>query len=207
MYDNSTTGVQQKNAELCQSRGGYSGQEKEPQKITAVVRRAMPERGRHGGFCLSTPLDAPRSPSTSTTVHIYSGRYHTAEHALVQDLFLCRAGMDVLQHVRWYRYSAGISIFSRFSAIPGSERPVPGRPTYNAHRSPSWARHPLFAGDKEGLLCEWDVAPQRGRGTPGGARDSQLFFGCVVTKIFSKIQMTTTWYDVTSELFFIPGIL
>ena len=47
----------------------------------------------------------------------------------------------------------GISIFERFPAIPGSERSVPGRPTYTAPRSPSRARHPLFAGDREGLLC------------------------------------------------------
>ena len=180
---------------------------RKPQTITAVVRRTIPERGRHGGFFLSTPLDAPRSPSTYTAVDVYSGRYHAAEHALVQNLFLCRAGMDVQQHVRWYRYSAGISIFSRFSAIPGSERSVPGRPTYNAHRSPSWARHPLFAGDKEGLLCELDEAPQRGRGTPGGARDSQLFFGCVVTKIFPKIQMTTTTLQANYTLYTVIRII
>ena len=28
----------------------------------------MPERGRYGGFCLSTPLHAPRSPITYTVV-------------------------------------------------------------------------------------------------------------------------------------------
>ena len=135
---------------------------------------------------LSTPLHAPRSPSTYTAVDIYSStsRYDTAEHLLVQSWFLCRAGMHVQQHMRWYRYSA------LFSVIPGSERSVPGRPTYNAPRSPSWARHPLCAGDREGLLC--DVVPERDRGSLSGARDSQLFFGCVVTKKKSKIQMTTT---------------
>ena len=56
------------------------------------------ERGRYGGFCLSTPLHAPRSPSTYTAVDVYSSTYHTAEHALVQTFFLCRAGMDV-QHI------------------------------------------------------------------------------------------------------------
>ena len=69
----------------------------------------------------------------------------------------------------------------RFSAIPGCKRSVPGRPTYNAPRSPSWARHPLCAGDREGLLCGWDVAPQRDRGRPSGARGSQLFSGCVIS--------------------------
>ena len=86
--------------------------------------------------------------------------------------------------------SARISIFLRFSAIPGSGRSVPGRPTYNAPRSPTWARHPLFAGDREGLLCEWDVAPQRARGRPSGARYSQLFFGCY-NKNISKITATS----------------
>ena len=135
---------------------------------------------------------------------MYSSTYHTAAHALVQSLFLCRAGMDVQQHMRWYRYGTEISIFLRFSAIPGSERSAPGRRTYNAPRSPSWARHPLCAGDSEGLLCGWDVAPQRDRGRPSGARDSQLFFGCVPTKIFSKIQMTTI--NTTSQAYCIIRI-
>ena len=80
----------------------------------------------------------------------------------------------------------GISVFLRFSAIPGSERSVPGRPTYNAPRSPSWARHPLFAGDREGLLCGWDVEPPRDRGRPSGARDSQMFLGVLYQKYFRR---------------------
>ena len=120
----------------------------------------------------SLPMHQPTHPRRATAIQQYSSTCVDTNRVAVS--------------------YTGISIVLRFSAIPGSERSVPGRPTYNAPRSPSWARHPLFAGDKEGLLCEWDVAPQRGRGTPGGARDSQLFFGCVVTKIFSKIQMTTT---------------
>ena len=57
--------------------------------------------------------------------------------------------------------------------------PLPG--PLHAPRSPSWARHPLCAGDREGLLCGWDVAPQRDRGRPSGARGSQLFSGCVIS--------------------------
>ena len=52
----------------------------------------------------------------------------------------------------------------------GASRPVPGRAPLHALRSPSWARHPLCAGDREGLQCGWDVAPQRGRVRPSGAR-------------------------------------
>ena len=44
--------------------------EKEKRKTVTVVRRTMPERGRYGGFCLSTPLHAPRSPSTYTAVDV-----------------------------------------------------------------------------------------------------------------------------------------
>ena len=43
-----------------------------------------------------------------------------------------------------------------------------------------------------GRLCGTGVAPQRGRGRPSGGLDSQLFFGCVLTKLFSNIQITTT---------------
>ena len=75
--------------------GTYSGQ-KQNKKITAVavVRRTTPERGRYGGVCLSTPLHASRSPSAYTAGDVYSSTYHTAAHALVKSLFLCRAGMN-----------------------------------------------------------------------------------------------------------------
>ena len=84
-------------------------------------------------------------------------------------------------------------MFLRFSATLGSERPVPGRATLHAPRSPSWARHPLCAGHREGLLCGCDVAPQRGRGSPSGAREPQLFSGGVITKIFTKIHLDITF--------------
>ena len=74
----------------------------------------------------------------------------------------------------------------------GASRPVPGRAPLHSPRSLSWARHPLCTGDRDGLLCGWDVAPQRDRGRPSGARESQLFFGRGSTRIFSKIRMTTT---------------
>ena len=93
-------------------------------------------------------------------------------------------------------------MFLRFSATLGSERSVPGRPTYNAPRSPSWARHPLLTRDREGLLCGGDVAAQRGRGRPSEARDSQLFFGCVITN-FLKINLDITIAFTTEEHYII----
>ena len=125
----------------------------------------MPERGRHGGFCLSTPLDAPRSPSTYTAVDVYSGRYHTAEHALVQNLFLCRAGMDVRQHMRWYRYSAGISIFHDSPPSRGASDPSPGgqRTTLTARRVGHGTRY--SPGTKKGCCVSgtWRHSEAAGR--------------------------------------------
>ena len=82
----------------------------------------------------------------------------------------------------------------------GASRPVPVRAPLHAPRSPSWVRHPVCAGDREGLLCGWDVAPQRGRGRPSGARESQLFFGSVLTRIFSKIGITVD--TTTSQAYY-----
>ena len=36
-------------------------------------------------------------------------------------------------------------------------------------------------------MCGWDVTAPRGRGSPSGARESQLFFWCMKLKIVSKI--------------------
>ena len=99
VYDNSTTAVQQysrKYAELCQGWGRvYGGQKtkKNKKNCSSGTPNHTTERGRSGGLCLSIPLHAPRSPSTCTAVDVYSRTYHTAAHALVQSLFLCRAGM------------------------------------------------------------------------------------------------------------------
>ena len=37
---------------------------------------------------------------------------------------------------------------------------------------------------REGLLCGKGVEPPRGRGRLSGARESQLFFGYIATKVF-----------------------
>ena len=101
MYDNSTTGVQQKKPGTMPETGERIADNNKKLKITAaVVRRTMPERGRHGDICPPTPLHAPLSPSTCTAVDVYSSTYHTAEMALVRSLFLSRAIMDVQQHLR-----------------------------------------------------------------------------------------------------------
>ena len=72
----------------------------------------------------------------------------------------------------------------------------------DAPRSPSLARHPLCAGHREGLLCGKGVEPPRGRGRPSGARESQLFFGDIITNMFSKIHL-----DITSTTPYYRGAL
>ena len=49
------------------------------------------------------------------------------------------------------------------------------------HRRPFFRRHVVV------LLCGRDMAAPRGRRRPSGARESQLFCGVVIAKIFSKI--------------------
>ena len=49
------------------------------------------------------------------------------------------------------------------------------------HRRPFIRRHVIR------MMYAWDVAAPRGRVRPSGARESQLFFGHVITKICAKI--------------------
>ena len=58
----------------------------------------------------------------------------------------------------------------------------------------------LVVCTREGLLCGKGTEPPRGRGRLSGARESQLFFGYITTKMFSKIHLdisTTTEQDYT----------
>ena len=95
---------------------------------------------------------------------------------------------DALIETEFSCCDTGISMFYDSPPPRGASDPSPGGP-FNTPRSPSWARHPLFAGDREGLPCEWDVAAQRGHGRPSENRETQVFFGCVITKMFSKIHL------------------
>ena len=66
---------------------------------------------------------------------------------------------------------------------------------FHASPSPRWGtngRFLFFRRHVVVLLCGWDVAAPRGRRTPSGARESQLFWGGVITKIFSKILKNAT---------------
>ena len=92
-------------------------------------------------------------------------------------------------------------MFLRFPAPLGSEQT---RPREGASpRSPlaELGTAPVCAGDREGLLCGWDVAPQRDRGRSNGARESQLCSGGVITKIFSKVHFDITMYYYRGALY------
>ena len=97
--------------------------------------------------------------------------------------------------------SVGKSLLSRGSApFPGSERPVPGRAPLHAPRSPSRASAAILSP----ATPRADVWGGRGtvvvpRGVCGGARESQLFFGYVITAIFSKINLDIFITTTTTE--------
>ena len=65
------------------------------------------------------------------------------------------------------------------------------------HRRPFFRRHVVV------LLCGWDVAAPRGRLRPSGGRESPLFAGGVLTKIFSKIKNVTTTFTTTLAYYII----
>ena len=119
---------------------------KNKNKNKAVERRTTPGRGRYGGFRLSRPPHAPRSPSTYTAMDLYSRTYHTAAHGLVKN-FVPVSFRDIQQHkIRWYpRYCAGI--FHFFYDCPpsrGASDPSPGE-ALDAPRSPSRSSAPVLS--------------------------------------------------------------
>ena len=79
-------------------------------------------------------------------------------------------------------------MFLRLSATPGSEQTLPRE----APARRVVHRRPFFRRQIVGLLCGKGVEPPRGRGRPSGARESQVFFGYIITKVFSKIHLDIT---------------
>ena len=65
------------------------------------------------------------------------------------------------------------------------------------HRRAFFRRHVVVV-----LLCGWDVAAPWGRRRPSGARESQLFGGVVITKIFSKVRKNATTMTLA---YYMPG--
>ena len=142
----------------------------------------MPEQGRYGGFC----LHAPRSPSTYTAIDVYSSTYHPAAHALVQSLFLCRAGMYSSTCVGTCQVQCWDFHFYDSPPSRGASDPSPGEPL-DASRSPRWSWAPVLS-----------PSPQRapvwgGRGAnprPGEANWSSgvaaAFWVCYTKKVFER---------------------
>ena len=90
-------------------------------------------------------------------------------------------------------------MFLRLSATPGREKTLPRE----APDRRVGHRGPFFRRFVTGQLCGTGVAPPLGRGSPNGGRESQLFFGYVTTKIFSKIHLDIT----TAEEHYIKGLV
>ena len=78
----------------------------------------------------------------------------------------------------------------------GASEPSPGGRFPRSSVAEVGHRRPFFRRHFVVLRCGWDVAAPRGRRRPSGARESPLFWGGAITKIFSKIRknaMTTTY--------------
>ena len=154
----------------------------------------------HGRTRLPTHTHRPNHPPTHQPTH---PRRATAILQYVQQDM--RSYMPSLSLCR-----AGISIFLRFSATPGSERPVPGRASFQGPARRAGHRRPFFRRGHRGLMCGASVARLWCRGGSGGARESPLFFGYGITIFFfSKIHLDTiiTINTTTAEQHYLIRIL
>ena len=70
--------------------------------------------------------------------------------------------------------------YLRLSATPGSEETV----SRDAPTRRVVHRRLFFRRQVIGLLCGKGVEPPRGRGRPGGGRESQVFFGLLSQNVF-----------------------
>ena len=76
--------------------------------------------------------------------------------------------------------------------------PSPGGP-----RSPRCSSAPVLSLPRERAVVWAGVEPPRARGRPSGARESQLYFGYIITKIFSKILLDITTTTTTEKHYII----
>ena len=118
--------------------------------------------------------------------------------------YMYTAAGIIQQNMRWYRVCSCVVLgctaahalvqvqcwdFHFFTIIrhPG-ERAI--RPRESLSTPPARRvghRCPFFRRGLRGLLCGAGVEPRRGRGSPSGDRESQLFLAYVITGIFSKM--------------------
>ena len=103
---------------------------------------------------------------------------------------------DALMTQTEFCSDTGISMFLRLSATPGSEQTLPREAPARrvVHRRPFSRRHVI------GLLCGKGVEPPRGRGRPSGARESQVFWGYIITKTFQRSIWTSLLLPLPSSI-------
>ena len=157
----------------------------------------MPERGWYSG----KKKDATTNPPTtcySNTVHPYSRvavsythrRNNLPTHDVLLQQYRSTAADPLAQTVMLCR-TLGFPFVDDSPPFRGASDPPPGGP-FNTPARRAGHGCPFFRRDHRGLLCGAGMAPTRDRGRPSGARESQLFFGHVVTKMFSKIHVDIT---------------
>ena len=89
----------------------------------------------------------------------------------------------------------GISMYLRLSTTPGSEETLPRRP-----RSPSRSSAAVLSlANRRAVLWEGRGATTR----PRRARESQVFFGYIVTNLFSNIHLDMIMAFTTEEHYII----
>ena len=194
MYDNSTTAVQQygrEHAELVvrRRRGRVKRTKiKILKKIRTGVHRMLPERGRYGGFCLSTSLQPPRSPSTCTAVDVEQYVRIIQEYMRWYRVCSCVVqGMDVQQHMRWCSGTVlGVPFFNYYPPSRGASDPSPGE-ALDAPRSPSRSSAPVLSPVRHrAAVRNVRGATARPREAKWSSRLAAVLWVCYIQNIFKE---------------------
>ena len=140
------------------------------------------------------PTDRPNDQPSRTSVHTH----HGAGALVVSCAFVTKRRRVAQKQC----ITSTIGVYGQKKLKASGRSDVSQPPP----RSSSSERHPLFAGDTEGLLCGWVAAAQRGRGRPSGGRKSQLFLWYVRTGMYSNIHLDMTTTTTTTEEHYTPRI-
>ena len=140
----------------------------------------MPERGRFSG-----PPENNTMKKASTGAVLLLLCHHKNRVS-----YVCTAGLAWV-HAEFIPLSCCTFHFLTIVRYPG-ERQTRPRSLSTPPARQGGHQSPFFRHRVRGLLWGGDVAPQRYRGKPSGAREWQLFCGYIITKTNSKIHFDIT---------------
>ena len=168
--------------------------------VRTTQRAGVEWRKHHGSRKLQNTSTTHSHERTSPPTYTHRPN-HPPTHRPTHPRRATAIQQHVKQDMRWYMPSlsvcrAGISVFLTILRHPGERSdPSPGGHLFKAPARRVGHRRPFFRRGHRGLMYGAGMARSWCRGGSGGAREPQLFFGYVITKILSYIHLdiiTTT---------------